>query len=388
MASNGHDIQAFARRTDRDVTSRFASLFPQDMKTDSLSPSIGTVRALKELIYSSESKKQLENLLDQFRPDIVHAHNIYGRLTTSVLDLLKEESIPIVLTLHDYKLVCPSYKLMHGNRICEDCKGRHFFHAVLNRCHKDSVLASSVYALESWFNTFFDKYRSNVKYFISPSRFMKNKLVEFGFPEQQIIYLPNFIDTPKFFPKYNAGDYLLYIGRLSLEKGIETLIRAFKQTSGTNLRLLVAGDGPERQNLLAIAKEDSRVQFTGYLSGIDLSNVIQNAKAVVVPSQWYENAPLSVLEAFAYGKPVIGAKIGGIPEMIADGENGLLFDPGNVDDLSSKINNLLDKSANEIISMGMAARKKVEDQYSAEAHYRQLIEIYKMAKSCHHSIHQ
>lgn len=376
-----HDVQSFARRTNQDIQSDHSFLFPEDMTTDSLSFGFGVFRTLKEIIYSLESKNQLERFIEHFQPDIAHAHNIYGRLTTSVLDLLNEKKIPVIMTLHDYKIVCPNYRLMYGNRICEDCNGKNFYHAIKNRCHKKSITASGIYAFESWFNSFFQKYRANVTYFVSPSRFLKEKFTEFGWPGKQIVYIPNYIVSKDIVPNYEFEDYLLYLGRLSSEKGIATLIKAFKQLNDGNTGLKIVGDGPERKHLESLSADDDRINFTGYLSGKKLSDVTRKARGIVIPSEWYENAPISILEAFAYGKPVIGSRIGGIPELIEDDFTGLVFEPADEDDLKAKMESFLSKSKNAIVDMGKAARNKVELQFSAEAHYRQLIELYNKALS-------
>ncbi len=381
LQSYKHQVNAFARKTPEDVSSINSGFFPENMKTDNLSPKLGILRTFREILYSSESKQQLDKLLKEISPDLVHAHNIYGRLTTSVLDLLNEKNIPVVMTLHDYKLICPSYKLMAGNGVCEDCKGGKYYNAILNKCHKNSMAASAIYALESWFNAFFNKYRNNICFFISPSQFLRTKMIEFGWPAEQVIYIPNYIVPQDFMPRYDSKDYLLYIGRLSGEKGISTLIQAFKKVKTKNVRLMIVGDGPERESLEKLSKIDSRIQFTGYLSGKELSDVTRNAKAVVVPSEWYENAPISILEAFAYGKPVIGARIGGIPEMIDEGMNGLLYKSGNVDELAEKLNDFLGCSTSYIANMGMAARKKAEKNYNPEMHYEKLIDVYQKAIS-------
>ncbi|MBU1195773.1 MAG: glycosyltransferase family 4 protein [Proteobacteria bacterium] len=375
----GHTVEAFARRTNDDADSKYADFFPEDMRTDSLKPGLGMFRTMKEIIYSSESKKNLKALLTEFNPDVIHAHNIYGRLTTSVLDLAKEKNIPVVMTLHDYKLICPSYKLMYGSGVCEDCKGGKYYKAVLNKCHKNSFIASAVYAFESWFNDFFSKYKNNISFLIAPSQFLRDKLIEFGWAENQIVYIPNYIVNENFEPDFEPENYLVYIGRLSPEKGIETLVRAFKNVKSKNILLKIAGDGPERQNLENLVQNDQRIEFTGYLSGDELKDITCKAKAVVIPSEWYENAPISILEAFAYGKPVIGARIGGIPEMIEEGKNGFLFESGNADDLTEKLNLFLDCPESEIIQMGKAGRQKVEDCYNPEVHYEKLIQVYQNA---------
>ncbi|MFA5905018.1 MAG: glycosyltransferase family 4 protein [Desulfobacula sp.] len=379
MKAHGHEVGAFARRTPVDFPSELAGFFPEDMKTDSLSLGFGAFRTLREIIYSTESKKCLGQLLGEMTPDVVHAHNIYGRLTTSTLDLLNSRNIPIVMTLHDYKLICPSYKLMCNGRVCEACKGKKFFSAIWNKCHKNSRIASAVYAFESWFNDFFKKYEKNVDFFIAPSRFLKSKLFEFGIPDEKIVYIPNYIPVQNLIPTYTSENYLVYIGRLSAEKGISTLIRAFRSLKEGHTRLMVVGDGPMREPLEALAGDDGRIQFTGFLSGRELADITRNARAVVVPSEWYENAPISILEAFAFGKPVIGGRIGGIPEMVEDGRNGLLFESGNADDLFDKLNLFLSYSSKGIMEMGQAARKKAEAEYNPELHYEKLIEVYQKA---------
>jgi len=379
LKAHGHDVVAFARNTSRDIPATYSHLFPKDIKTDSTKLSFKSLSTLFEVVYSKTSREALQKLLKKINPDVAHAHNIYGRLTTSVLDSLHEKKCPVVMTLHDYKLICPSYKLMSGGRVCEDCKGGKYYHAIVNKCHKDSYIASAIYSFESWFNAFLNKYKDNVCYFIAPSQFLRNKLIEFGWSAEQIVYIPNYIVSQDFIPNYGAKNYLLYIGRLSGEKGIGTLIQAFKTVKEENVELLIVGDGPERESLVEIAKADNRIQFTGYLSGEKLAEVTQNAKAVVVPSEWYENAPISILEAFAYGKPVIGARIGGIPEMIDEGKNGLLYESGNVDELAEKINELLGSSNEYLVDLGKAARKKVEENYNPEMHFEKLINVYQKA---------
>ncbi len=377
LRSHGHTVYSFARKYLHHIPTKFEAYFPDDLKTDSVTFSFGALRTVKEIIYSKESKRSLQKLLKEYHPDIAHAHNIYGRLTTSVLDILRSENIPVVLTLHDYKLVCPSYKLMRNNRVCEDCKGHRFYKAVMNRCHKDSCLASAIYAAESYFNTWFDKYSKKVRYFISPSRFLKNKLIEFGWSKEKIEYVPNYINVNQFEPSFEPGQYLLYLGRLSPEKGIKTLILAFKKTKIAGSKLLIVGEGPQKRELMDLAADEPNIIFTGYLSGERLERTTRESLAMIVPSEWYENAPISVLEAMAYGKPIIAAKIGGIPEMLEDGVTGYFFEPGHVDDLVEKIKSLLSLPTSKLSDMSKACRRRVEKLYNEDVHYERLMEVYR-----------
>ena len=285
------------------------------------------------------------------------------------------------MTLHDCKLACPSYRFIRDGRVCEDCIGGRFYNCVLNRCHKGSYAASVLVAFESYYCDLLDKYRKNIRLFISPSRFLRQKLIESGWPAGMIRTVPNFINLEEFEPNYFPGEYFLYIGRLSEEKGASTLIRAFSCLSGAKTRLVIAGEGPLRGSLECLAGGDARIGFTGHLSGRDLAETIRNAMAVVIPSECYENAPMSIIESMASGKPVIGSSTGGIPEMVRDGIDGLLFEPGNVEDLTNALRRFTDLSRPEIEAMGKTARRSAEINHSSETHYLRVSEIYQQSLS-------
>ena len=383
LKQHNHATAAFARKHAENIASEYEASFPDDIETDKVCFSPKDLRTLREIFYSGEAKHGLNILLKQFHPDLAHAHNIYGRLTSSVLDLLSKYEIPIVMTLHDYKILCPNYKMLCDDKICEACQSKYFYISIKKKCHKNSFFASTINALESYLCHWLGKYSKNVKFFITPSMFMKNKFIQYGWTKDQIIYLPNFIRLSSFKARFNPGKYFLYLGRLSSEKGILTLIRAFMMLKDTRARLLVVGRGPIRNALEKEASKDPRICFKGYLSGDILKETTQNALAVTAPSEWYENAPISILESFAYGKPVIGSRIGGIPEMIDDGINGFLFESGNAIDLKNKLELILGISDKEIGEMGKAARQKVELQYNAELHYERLMDVYRKASGKH-----
>ena len=379
LKKGGNRVAVFSRKHPNNQPSDFEQFFPSEMTTDSLTPSAKGLRSLLGLFYSLGARRSLNAMLNAVEVDVAHVHNIYGRLSTSVLDVLHKKNIPVVMTLHDYKVICPNYKMMHHGRICEDCYQHAYYHAILNCCHKDSLIASTIYSFETYFNYFLDKYQKNVDVFISPSKFLKEKLIEFGWPESRIAWLPNFLSVMNFKPNYIPGDYFLYLGRLSSEKGIKTLIRAFSNLKQPDIRLKIAGEGPLKNELKKRAVSDPRISFSGYLTGAPLSEITRKALAVVVPSEWYENAPLSVLEAMAYGKPVIGARIGGIPEMIDDGRNGFLFESGDEHALARTMKTLLELDQETIADMGRCARGKVENEYNADLHYERLMAIYHRA---------
>jgi len=381
----GQETAIFSRTNARNESAFYDRYFPPDIITNQIRFSFKALKTVKEIIYSDEAKRRLLQVIDLFKPDIAHTHNIYGRLSLSVLDALKEKKIPTVLTLHDYKLLCPVYLMLNHGQICERCKDRNHFHAFFSKCHKNSYPASLVYAFESWFNHRFNKYDS-VRNFISPSRFLRNKAIEFGWHPEKIIYIPNFIEPTKVPVQSFDGSYFLYFGRLSHEKGVGTLLNAYHSilasTKTTNIipKLFIVGDGPIRKELESTFGDNNvHVQFFGHLSGKALEDAIGGAQFIVMPSEWYENAPLSLLEAFAFGKPVIGSRIGGIPEMIEDGVNGFLFKAGNCEELRGKLEIAMNLPNSKIREMGMAAREKVEREYNATVHYKKLMEVYSNA---------
>ncbi|MGC1456582.1 MAG: glycosyltransferase [Nitrospirota bacterium] len=374
----GHETAVFTRAYPKNQSVRYERFFPDEIQRDKFGVSLKGIGTVREMIYSRQARQGLQYLLKEFKPDLVHAHNIYGGLSTSVLDALKEKNIPTVMTLHDLKLFCPSYLMLNHGRICERCKGNRFYQAVITKCHKNSYIASAVYASESYFSHLFRKY-DMIKRFIAPSMFLRDKAIAYGWNGDKIEYLPNFIDTRLIPPSTLNRGYSLYLGRLSREKGARTLLSAL-QDLRVKTNLIIAGDGPDRQAIQKIAIEKQLpVVFAGYLQGKELENILSGAKVIIMPSEWYENAPLSLLEAFAWGKPVIGSRIGGIPEMIDDGINGYLFKQADADDLREKWTTFLNLPAEKADAMGRSARQKVESAYTAEAHYEKLIKVYKKA---------
>jgi len=250
---------------------------------------------------------------------------------------------------------------------------------VLARCHKNSYLASGIYAAESYFSGFFNKYAA-VNLFIAPSRFLLNKHQEFGWNPDRFVHIPNPARLNGTETAPGAGGHVLFFGRLSREKGVRTLIEAFTKTQ-TEVQLAIAGDGADRAALEAMAARQGkgRIRFLGFLTAEPLGRAIDSARAVVVPSEWYENAPMAILEAFSHGKPVIGARIGGVPEMIDDGVNGFLFEPGDAEDLRNKLESFLALPEGRVREMGRAARSTVQTEYSAASHYNRLMQAYSTA---------
>ena len=372
----GHQVADFSRRFDDNVQSEFEKYFAPNIYYENVSVFRKAISAF-ELTYSFRTRKLFKMLIDNYKPDIIHAHSIYGRLTTSILDCAREKRIPVVMTLHDYKLICPSYRLLSHGCICEDCRGGKFYYAILNRCHKNSLIPSLIYSLETYFNNILNKYINGVDFFLCPSLFTLDKHASMGIPRDKLIHVPNHLDTNKYIPHYIPGKHILYFGRISHEKGILTMLNALK---GSGYPLKIVGDGPVRPTYEQYAKDHciDSVTFEGHKSGKDLESIIRQSAFVICPSEWYENFPMVVLESMALGKPVIGANIGGIPEMIDDGVNGFLFTSGDHESLRMKIHSLYTDSA-QITKMGKNARNKVETNWNKHIHSKELMQAYHMA---------
>lgn len=329
------------------------------------------------IIYSFEAKKRIARLLDEIRPDVAHLNNIAHQISPSILDVLREKRVPVVMTLHDYKLVCPYYNLMSGSLPCERCAGGRFYNCLLRRCTKGSRLKSLVNTIEMYLHHGLLHIYDKVDCFISPSVFLKEKVSSLGF-KGDVTHIYNFVDPAASVPLYDFKEpVIVYAGRLSTEKGVETLIDAVK---GLNLKLRIAGDGPLKEGLAAKIAEGrgGNVELLGHMAHASVADEIRAAMFFVMPSIWYENNPLSVIESFALGKPVIGARIGGIPELVRDGETGLCFEPGDPVDLRKKIEHLASNS-DKIKSFGKNARRFAEERLDPGTHYRALMQVYERA---------
>ena len=382
LENKGHIVYPFSMEHSRNEPSEYAKYFVTNIDFKSNGSCLRKFKSVFRTIYSTEARKKLTQLIEIVRPDVAHLHAYCYHLTPSILYALKEAGIPVIHTTHEYKNLCPNQRLfnMYSGEICEDCKGEKYYYAVINRCIKNSYASSLVGCTEAYLFRFLDIYNKAVNFIISPSKFMKNKMVEYGLNSTNIEYIPNFIEISNYIPRYSPGEYILYFGGLIANKGIHTLLKAIKRC--TNIQLKIAGEGEIKEDLEGfVSKENmSNVCFVGYKSGDELQELLRKCLFTVLPSEMYENCPYAVLESFALGKPVIGAKIGGIPELIDNGRNGLLFEPMNVDDLTEKIDYLVNNKE-LLVEMGRNARKKIEERYTSELHYKRLMEVYEKVLS-------
>jgi glycosyltransferase involved in cell wall biosynthesis len=368
LARNSIEVIDFSMRDPRNVESPYSRYFIDNIDYDSARGFGKKLKTAVSFVHSSEAVAKLTKLLKKERPDIAHLHNIYHQLTPSIIPVLKQHGVKVVLTLHDCKLICPSYLALCGDEICTACDGRFFWNPITLNC-QGSRGKGVLLAVEAFFHKWRKSYEG-VDLFLAPSRFLAD-LVSRRVGKDKIRVLRNGIDSNAFQPNYADRGYALYFGRLSKEKGVETLLAAHKGIS-SEVPLKIVGTGPLLESLQV---RFPMAEFLGYKSGEELNELIRNAAFVVVPSEWYENCSMVVLEAMAFGKPIIGSRIGGIPEQVEDGETGFLFEMGKVTELAEKMLALAaDKELR--LRMGRAAREKLERDYSLAAHCERLLDIY------------
>jgi glycosyltransferase involved in cell wall biosynthesis len=370
----GWDVVPFAMEHPDNLPSPWSDYFVSEIEYGRRSGPITKAKQAAKIVFSLEARRKIRALVRQAPPAVAHAHNVYHHISPSIFDALKAEGVPIVMTAHDLKLACPAYKMLSQGRICERCHGGRIHNVLLRRCVKDSLAVSGLVFLETMVHRRFGLYRNTLDRLVTPSRFYRDKLVEWGWDASRITYIPNCIDADQFTPSTDEGDYFVYAGRLAPEKGLATLVRAAAQS---RQRVILAGTGPEEEDLRRLAAElDADVVFAGYLDKPKLRQLVGEALALVLPSEWYENAPVSVLEAYALGRPVIGTRIGGIPELVVPNKTGVLVEAGNVAMLAEALAGVAKLPSAARARFGAAGRDWVRRVFSPENYRDRTIELY------------
>jgi glycosyltransferase involved in cell wall biosynthesis len=330
------------------------------------------------MVWSTAAARGIDEVLSAFDPDVVHLHNVYHQLSPSILRPIARRGLPAVMTLHDYKLACPTYRFLDHGTLCEACVPHRFWNAGLRACN-GSRAASAMAGLELGLHTITGAYRP-VGRFVCPSRFLGAKMRAAKVFPDRLRWLPNFVDVGRWRTKDAPGTGAIVAGRLSEEKGVDVAVRAVAQLETASLD--VAGDGPARASLEALADElgvRDRVRFHGRLATTELETLLRRAAVALVPSRWYENQPLAVLEAFACGLPVIGTDLGGIPELIEPGVDGARVPPDDPEALAQALGPLL-REPEIAFTMGKAGRAKVERDHAPAQHLEGLLRIYDEAR--------
>jgi len=365
LKNKGHEVAAFAIQNLQNQPNKFQSYFPSEVSYSS-----GSVKNIAKSVLrplgATEVKQKFTALLDDFHPDVVHLNNIHTHLSPVLAEIAHKKQIRVVWTIHDFKLLCPRYDCMRNGLFCQLCFSNKI-NVLKYKCMKNSLFASVLAYLEAkkWSKTNLEKYTD---VFICPSEFMKFQMLIGGFREEKLMVLPNFVSfQKKDTTNCKRENYYCYVGRLSEEKGIETLLKAAQQLP---YLLKVAGKGTLFDDLQSRYASD-KIEFLGYLDKEEVKSLLEKARFSVVPSECYENNPLSGIESLCSGAPVLGANIGGIPELIEENRNGLLFESGNKEDLKNKIEEMYHSTFDYT-----AIAQKAQKDYSSDDYYSSLMNIY------------
>lgn len=363
----GHEVIFFSLNDEKNIKTDFPEYFVKQG---------GVLKSMISYFANYDAAKKMEELLVKEKPNIAHVHLIWGGLSATIFQVLHKHGIPIVHTVHDYRMICPAYTFRNGRGdVCELCTKNHYSNCIKYKCAKGSLLQSLLMACEM-------KYRNHKWHpakvldgIIYVSYFAKQKHEEIDslfLITKNIVLYNNTTVGDKYPPLEKVSDYFLYYGRLSGEKGVPTLVEAFARHP--ELKLKIVGTGPKEDELKQ--KKYTNVEFLGYKTGDELYNIVQNARFVCVPSEWYENNPMTIVEAYSMGTPVIGARIGGIPEIVEDGKTGFLFENGNIDSLDSAIEKSVSIKDESYKRMKHEAKLFAENYFNGQKYLDTLVCFY------------
>ena len=372
LKENGHEVAYFSMKDEKNIATGDKEYFVEPIDLNG-----GNKLKALDVIYSRNNYKKMLEAIDVFKPDIIHLNNFQRQLSASIVKAAYKRKIPMVFTAHDMQAVCPGITMLDNNKnICEKCMRGKYYNCIKKKCNKNSLLKSIIGALEGYYYRFNNIYTKKISCIITPSEFYRKKLIEDGIKHDKIKALHNFINLNDYEIETINGDYALYLGRLSEEKGILNLISAF---SNLNVgKLYIAGDGPEKDIINEMIKNknlEDKIKMLGFLKPDAVKEAIRNSRFVVVPSIWYENCPYSVMETLAIGKPIIGADIAGIPELVKKEYSGLIYKYDDINELASKMLYLFD---NEEIAKqyGKNAKEQAVLEYGKEKYYKNILKIY------------
>lgn len=372
LERKGHKVIPFSLKSNKNLFSEYEKYFV-DYPELSESNFFTKIKNIPNFIYNKQAASQLEKLLSKEKPDIAHIHLMFNSMSVSILPVLKHYNIPTVMTVHDYRLVCPAYTFKDGKgNFCEKCRTGSYYNCAIHKCSNNNIANSILLSIDSYFRSMFYQPIKLVDKFIFVSKFSQNKHIGIDpLYKQKSTYIYNF--TPmKRERKKERGNYFIYFGRLSQEKGIETLVKAVKKSPFIKLKVL--GTGPLLESLKREATDN--IEFLGFKQGEELRDYIKNAMYVVVPSECYENNPMAIVESTTIGTPIIGSNIGGIPELIDNTRSGFLFNTGSVDSLQKVLydaQSVSDKKYKEIVE---SASNFASNNFSEDAHYEKLMSVY------------
>jgi glycosyltransferase involved in cell wall biosynthesis len=359
----GHEVVEYQRSND-DV-SRFVS--------------IRQLILAKDAIWASDTRSEFRKLLQRERPDVVHVHNTFVRISPSIYYACRDAQVPVVQTLHNYRLLCPGANLFREGKVCEECMDFGLFRGLQHACYRNSRAATAVVAAMLATHRLLGTWSNLIDYYLVPTQFARRKFIAGGLPADKILVKPNFVH-PDPGEGQGARSYALYVGRLSPEKGVHTLLSAWQHLSSP-VPLQIVGDGPLRAELEEFVRQRglTSISFRGNLPWGDAMAAMKNARCLILPSECYEGAlPLTVVEAFACGTPVIASRLGAMQDLISDGYTGFQFTPGDARDLANKVERVW-ANASEMAEIGKLARREYEEKYTAQSSYKVLLTTYRRA---------
>lgn len=336
--------------------------------------------------YSKKTYREIYELVKKSKPNICHVHNTMPLISPSVYYACSEYNIPVIQTLHNYRLLCSNAYLFREGKVCEECIGKSLYNSVKYGCYRDSKIQTFSLARVIEKNKKWGTWNKGVNLYIALTEFAQRKFIEGGLPAEKIVVKPNFIVDPlngQEIPN-NSREGALFVGRLSEEKGMRALLKAFRELP--EVRLTIVGDGPLKELVVQDVRKYDNINYAGRLSKAIVFKHMLEASFLIFPSQWYEGFPMTIVEAFACGLPVIASRLGAMEEIIEDGKTGLLFTPGNVNELKDKIR-WANEHPEEITQMGRNARKEYLQKFTPEQNYHMLMDIYQKALEFHKDKH-
>lgn len=374
LCEEGNEIKTFSTINPNNVDENLLVIPPvQGTNTEQARG----IKNVLNFLYSFNTKNKMQEAINKFHPDIAHLHIYYGQLTASILKPLCSAGIPIVQTLHEYKIVCATHGLYANGQFCDSCGGKHFWHAVLKKCNRGSIARSFLSMMESYLSNALGAIDS-ISHFIAVSAFQKKQLTRLGIPEDKITVLHHFIE-PTLVPPDQPGKYFLFVGRISEEKGINVLLDAYKLLgqSAPSLKIVGSHNHPSHlDNKIKYLGLEKKVEWIGFKTGKELTQLYKGCLALINPSQLNETFGLTCLEALAQGRPVIASRVGAFPEIITHNENGFLVKAGSPMALAEAMTQLLENPY-QAQAMGLYGLEKVNQLFSKVAHYQKLCEVYR-----------
>ena len=373
LKKEGHQIAVFSMKDKKNFPSPFERFFIKKIDFQKKENIFREGKKFFHLLYSFEARQKFEKLLKEFQPEIIHFHNFAHQLTPSILPLAKKSGAKTVMTLHDYKLICPNYRLFTQGKICERCRVHKYYQALFHRCMK-SYLKSLAVCLEMILHKIVLRSYRFIDYFFCPSLFIRDKCLDWGIEKKKLVYLPHFLD-PQDEPSFNFRNYILYFGRISQEKGIRNLIEVVGNLKGVNLRIVGKGKEKEKLQKIVFERKYLNIEFLGYKTQRELKELIRGARFVILPSLWYENAPLAVLESYAQGRAVLASRLGGLKEIVLDDQTGYLFQPNDLKEIQEKISSLY-FNLEKLERLGKGAFSFLKENFSSGKHLEKLLIFY------------